>query len=407
MSANTFRYQLPKKAIKSDCPGCGPNHRKTLSRYIDTQTGQPLPDIYGRCDRESNCGYHLNPYHKGASGLSYYEQVKARTSVGPIPKNWFTLAARQKHAGVLKQDIITNLMKGKGARLEQAERVVDVVFDQLSTSSSLRLKEPENPILAPQMGEICTIPEEVFTQSLNHYERNQFARLLSRHFGNTVAGELLKRFNIGTSGRWPGACVFWYIDERQRVRGGQIKLFDDTFHTVKYVIKAGEKRSRTTWVHSSYARRCDELNMAYPAWLEAYLDERNEVQKSPCLFGLPQLLTADADQPVALVEAPKTAIISTPYFPGFIWMAVGALSYLNAERLAPLRGRRIELFPDLSKDGSAFDRWNRIAGELLAQGFQITVSTYLEDNATDEERVAGADLADFLLEQWHADSSRW
>ena len=58
-------------------------------------------------------------------------------------------------------------------------------------------------------------------------------------------------------------------------------------------------------------------------------------------------------------------------------MAVGALSYLNAERLAPLRGRRIELFPDLSVDGHAFDRWNRVAGELLAQGFQITVSTYL------------------------------
>jgi hypothetical protein len=117
------------------------------------------------------------------------------------------------------------------------------------------------------------------------------------------------------------------------------------------------------------------------------------------MFGLLQLLTVDADQPVAIVEAPKTAVISTPYFPGFIWMAVGALSYLNAERLAPLRGRRIELFPDLSQDGSAFDRLNRVAGELLAKGFQITVSTYLEDNATDEERVAGADLVDFLLEQ--------
>ena len=314
------------------------------------------------------------------------------------------MAAREKHAGILEQDIIAHLMQLEGARLEQAERVVDVVFDQ--STKSLRPKETENPIPVPQHS-LCTIPEEVFTQSLGHYERNQFARLLGRHFGDVVADELIKRFNIGTSGRWPGACVFWYIDEWQRIRGGQIKLFDDTFHTVKYVIKAGEKRSRTTWIHSSYARRCDELNQPYPNWLRAYLDERNEVQKSPCLFGLPQLLTAGTDQPVAIVEAPKTAVISTPYFPGCIWMAVGALSYLNAERLAPLRGRRIELFPDLSKDGSAFDRWNRIAGELLAQGFQITVSTYLEDNATEEERAAGADLADFLLEQWHPFSSRW
>lgn len=405
MPANTFRYQLPKKAVKSDCPSCGPKHRRTLSRYVDTLTGEPLPDIYGRCDRESNCGYHLNPYHKGASGLSYYEQIKAQTSVGPIPKAWFTIAARQKHEGILKQDIIAHLMQREGARLEQAERVANFLFDQASTSS--RPVEPVNFTPTSQTGPLCTIPEEVFTQSLGHYERNQFAWLLRRHFGDTVADELLKRFTIGTSGRWPGACVFWYIDERQLIRGGQIKLFDDTFHTVKYVIKAGEKRSRTTWVHSSYSRRCDELNQPYPNWLTAYLDERNEVQKSPCLFGLPQLLTADADQPIAIVEAPKTAVISTPYFPGFIWMAVGALSYLNAERLGPLRGRRIELFPDLSKDGSAFDRWNRVAGELLAQGFQITVSTYLEDNATDDERAAGADLADFLLEQWHDYSSQW
>ncbi|AUD02903.1 DUF6371 domain-containing protein [Spirosoma pollinicola] len=399
MAASTFRYQLPKKAIKTDCPNCGPKHRRTLSRYIDTQTGEPLPDIYGRCDRESNCGYHLNPYQKGPSGLSYYDEVKARTSIGPIPKLWFSIAARQKYNGDTKQSIISNLIREENATLEQAERVAQFLFDKPETG----------PVVAgsAQQSQVFTIPDEVLQQSLGHYERNQFAWLLRRHFGAGVADNLLKRFNIGTSGRWPGACVFWYIDERQRIRGGQIKLFDDTFHTVKYVVKDGEKRTRTTWVHSAYAWRCDRQNQPYPDWLTAYLDERNDVQKSPCLFGLPQLLTAPADQPVAIVEAPKTAVIGTPYFPGFIWLAVGALSYLNAERLAPLRGRKIELFPDLSKDGSAFDRWNRVAGELLAQGFNITVSTYLEDNATEVEKAAGLDLADFLLEQWKEYPPDW
>ena len=291
-------------------------------------------------------------------------------------------------------------MQGQSATFEQAERISAFLFDQpLSQPTIIEARSDER--------QIFTIPREVVELSLGHYERNQFAFLLQNHFGQSVADTLLKRFRIGTSGRWPGACVFWYIDEQQRVRGGQIKLFDDTFHTVKYVIKDGQKRSRTTWVHSAFARRCDALNQPYPSWLMAYLDERNEVQKSPCLFGLPQLLTAPPDRPVAIVEAPKTAVISTVYFPGFIWLAVGALSYLNAERLAPLRGRRIELFPDLSKDGSAFDRWNRIAGELLAQGYQITVSTYLEDNATHQEREQGLDLADFLLEQWQCYPPEW
>ncbi|AKD55317.1 hypothetical protein SD10_10805 [Spirosoma radiotolerans] len=393
MSMSTFRYQLPKKAIKTDCPDCGPKHRRTLSRYVDTFTNELLPEQYGRCDRESNCGYHLNPYKKGPSGLSYHDEVKARTNPGPIPRTWFTIAAKQKYKGASKQEIITGLLQTENATLEQAEWVAAFLFNKPGV-------EPVRTSTG-SLGEVFAIPDEVLKQSLGHYERNQFAWLLRRHFGRSVADELLERFAIGTSGRWPGACIFWYIDEYQRVRGGQIKLFDETFHTVTYVVKDGEKRSRTTWVHSSFAQRCTEQNIPYPAWLTAYLDERNDVQKSPCLFGLPQLLTVPADKPVAIVEAPKTAVVATPYFPGFVWLAVGALSYLNAERLAPVRDRKIELFPDLSKDGSAFDRWNRVAGELLAQGFNITVSTYLEDNATEPERAAGADLADFLLEQWN------
>jgi hypothetical protein len=78
-------------------------------------------------------------------------------------------------------------------------------------------------------------------------------------------------------------------------------------------------------------------------------------------------------------------------------MAVGALSYLNAERMAPLRNRRVVLFPDLSTGGSAFDRWSRTADELRQQGFSITVSDYLEQSAaTDQHRQAGFDLADYL-----------
>lgn len=100
------------------------------------------------------------------------------------------------------------------------------------------------------------------------------------------------------------------------------------------------------------------------------------------------------------MEAPKTAVICTPYFKGFVWVAVGALSYLNAERLAPLKGRNVMLFPDLSKDGSAFARWSRVAETLRLQGLNVTVSEFLELRATDEQKAAGLDLADYLLDQW-------
>ncbi|GAB3503659.1 DUF6371 domain-containing protein [Spirosoma knui] len=390
MSNKDFRYQLPKKAVKIDCPLCGPKHRKTLSPYIDTRTGEPLPDIYGRCDRESNCGYHLNPYQKGPSGLSYHDEVKARYSVGSIPKAWFKIAAKQKNKGITKQGIIIGLVQMEQATLEQAEYVAAYIFDK-PTRAVAKAKMPINE------GTVYTIPDEIFEQSLGHYERNLFAYLLRCHLGMGVADELLERFQIGTSTLWPGACVFWYIDELGRKRGGQIKLFDDNFHTVKYKDREGNQRSKTSWVHSALLRKYTQQEKPVPEWLQAY---EEHAERSPCLFGLPQLLTAPIDQPVAIVEAPKTAVICSAYFKDYMWLAVGALSYLNAQRLAPLRARNIELYPDLSKDGTAFNKWNHIANDLLAKGYKITVSSYLEDNATIEEKVGGYDMADFLLEQW-------
>jgi len=42
------------------CPAC--NHKKkTFSLYIDTETGEHIHPTVGRCDRESNCGYHYTP----------------------------------------------------------------------------------------------------------------------------------------------------------------------------------------------------------------------------------------------------------------------------------------------------------------------------------------------------------
>ncbi len=65
------------------------------------------------------------------------------------------------------------------------------------------------------------------------------------------------------------------------------------------------------------------------------------------------------------------------------------------------------LFPDLSKDGSAFARWSMIAGELRLQGFNVVVSDYLEQIATDEQKAIGLDLADYLLDQWNGYPHEW
>ncbi len=61
-----FRFTLEKGGKKHRCPACG---KRRFVFYTDNSNGDRLPEKYGRCDREINCGYHLSPYADGfASG---------------------------------------------------------------------------------------------------------------------------------------------------------------------------------------------------------------------------------------------------------------------------------------------------------------------------------------------------
>ena len=124
-----------------------------------------------------------------------------------------------------------------------------------------------------------------------------------------------------------------------------------------------------------------------------------------CLFG-EQLLKEHPHNPVALVEAPKTAIIGTLYF-GFpqvtqnlLWLAVYNLSSLTLKKVKVLSGRRIFLFPDLSENGKAFELWEKKAQEfsLKMPSTSFQISDFLESNASEDHRLKGQDLADFLIQ---------
>lgn len=337
-----YRYSLPQKKKKHPCPNCG--EPRCFVRYIDTRTGELLPDAYGRCDREAKCGYHANPYDIEADGLSYKERV---------------------------------YRQGKEAAKSAPSRT-------------------RRPLLAPVAAlPPVLIPESIFTASLSRYSSNQFARLLRARLGVGVANELLTRFEVGTLAHWPGACVFWFTDEHGGRRAGQVKLFDETFHTVK---------GKTTWVHTALKASYGRKQQPCPDWLVAY---EQQPAKVSCLFGLPQLRLDPPDKPIAIVEAPKTAILCAHYFPDFIWLATGSLSYLNAERLAPLRGRKIELYPDGSADGKTFEKWQAKANEFANSGFRISVSDVLEREASASQKAAGADLADLLLADWPGYPPSW
>ena len=72
-SNKQHRYILEKGSKKHHCPDC---NKKAFVLYIDTETGDYLPEQYGRCDRESKCSYHLNPYLDGYAKAIWEQEQK-------------------------------------------------------------------------------------------------------------------------------------------------------------------------------------------------------------------------------------------------------------------------------------------------------------------------------------------
>ena len=309
---NDFRYILERySGMKSryTCPAC--NHKnKTFVRYIDNDTGNHIHSTVGKCNRESNCQYHLTP-------KQYFDD----NNINPIPS---------QHKSFVKP----------------------------------QTKKP-NPI--------SYISPEIFKSSLNCHDTNNFVKFLSNKFTAETANLQISNYFVGTSKHWPGATVFWQIDSSGKIHTGKIMLYNPT--TGKRV---KEPFSHIAWVHKVLKLDNYELKQ--------------------CMFG--EHLLIDKTKPVALVESEKTAIIASLYMPQYIWLAVGSLTNLTAEKCKVLNGRKVILFPDLN----AYDKWCQKADEL-SHIAQFSVSDLLEQKANEAERQQGLDLADYLLRFNYTDFS--
>jgi hypothetical protein len=137
-------------------------------------------------------------------------------------------------------------------------------------------------------------------------------------------------------------------------------------------------------------------------WVLEY--EKNE-QKVTCFFGA-HLLAMYPNNPIVLVEAPKTAIYGTCYYgppkseKDLLWLAVYNKSSLTEEKFKILEGRNIILIPDLSTDSATFKDWSEKAKRFANKLNRTTVGffDFLERNAPKELIKAGGDFADYLAQ---------
>lgn len=338
---NDYRFILEKGSKKHRCPHC---NKKTFVRYIDTNTSDYLPYDYGRCDRESKCSYHLNPYN-----------------------NCYAKEIEQQENG-------------------------------LSSGASTIVKHCKPPVARIQKQKTIYFDFDTFKKTLSNYESNVFIKnLLSRvsfPFVRDEVTSVIELYRLGTisKGFRAGAITFPFIDINQQVRTIQVKQFDERNKTID---------KGTDFLHSMIYKHHERKKTPPPKWLQDY---NSQDKKVSCLFG-EHLLAKYKNNPIALVEAPKTAIYGTLYF-GFpdnfnnlIWIAVYNKSSFNFDKLKVLKGRKVLVFPDLSENGTTYKEWEQKASDIekRLQNTRFIFSDLLEQLAPQKDRSNGNDIADYLI----------
>lgn len=346
---NKHRYTLEKGSKKHHCPECG---KKRFVRFVDIETGDYLPEQYGRCDKGDG-HYFVNPYSDGYAKMIWEQE--------------------QKVTGVTK----VTVPKQKYFRTQPKPQPTPepVFFDFETFLQTLERERHE---------------KNTFIQNL--FYRVQFP------FEVDEVTKVIQLYRLGTvaNGYRAGANTFPFIDVKGNVRAVQVKQFDEQNHSTGTPIPLNR-------IIEGYHRK---NNKPLPEWLETY--NKNESTFS-CLFG-EHLLSKYHSNPVALVEAPKTAIYCWLYFnkskfpiyKDCIWLAVGAKGWLNEEKAKVLKGRFVYVLPDLSKDGTTFKEWETKVNEYEKRlpGTRFIMDDLLEKYGTPEQREQGADIADVLNFDW-------
>jgi hypothetical protein len=341
-STTVHRYRLASNKVqKIDCPFC--RAKKHWQRYIDIETGEVLPENHGRCDNSDKCGKWITPKDTGYSKTIWNQEKSSDSEFSDKHKN-----------------------------NSQKEIRIEPTFFNFETF--------------------------LYTLDNDRYEQNVFVQNLIYKiqfpFQSNEVKKIIQLYKLGTivKGYRCGAITFPFIDIKGNVRAVQVKQFDEQNHT-----------TGTDFLHSIIIKYHNINNIQLPKWLELYSKQQKIVS---CLFG-EHLLSQYKNNPIALVEAPKTAIYGALYF-GFpesdkslIWLAVYSKSSLTFDKIKVLEGRKVFVFPDLSKNGDTYNEWQQKSKvfEKVLKNTRFIFSDLLEKYASDEERNNGLDIADFLIKQ--------
>lgn len=170
-----------------------------------------------------------------------------------------------------------------------------------------------------------------------------------------------ERYRLGRSRS--GKTIFWMIDEIGQVLDGHIG---------------------SSWVSQMLLQRHPDLLSGIPT--------------VHCFFG-EHLLTMGNASKVCLIESERSAVILSEIYPEYTWLAWVYTSNLTIDKLEPLTGHRVVLYPRASEAKEDFTFCSELASQARhLYNLNITVNDVLEHQASPEQKARRIDLFEYISE---------
>lgn len=339
------------KSTRHTCPACKDTYSFTL--YLDGNTGQPIHPTVGKCNHENKCGYHYTPRQY----FNDYPEKKNKQS--------------QKHP--------TSKQSTSQQPKQQQPSSSQLPSRQLTRPQQLQIQHPLQPAESTPNKKTSTkishIPYAYVKRSASY--NSTFVRFLCRYFPKDKIEKTVEDYALGATKN--KEIIFWQIDINGNVRTGKIMQYNP-----KTGKRVKNKTGAINWVHN-------KLKKSNPTYANFNLRQ--------CYFG-EHLLRLYPDKPLAIVEAEKTAVITSMVIPQCNWLAAGNLNGLNIEKSKVFENRNIVLYPD----AGCYEKWSKKMTEIRKQiPCQIAISELIEYHATPQQIEADYDIADYIIQQLKAD----
>ena len=348
------------KSTRHTCPACKDTYSFTL--YLDGNTAQPIHLTVGKCNHENKCGYHYTP-------RQYFNDHPEKKNKQPQNRPTKSRSSQPLSTEYWPSGQYSSLQKSTEQISPELCLPQPITPQHQSAQYSLKKKALQNPA-----SEINHIPYMYVKRSASY--KSNFVRFLCNYFSKDKIETAVEDYALGATKN--KQVIFWQIDINGKVRTGKI---------MQYNPKTGKRVKSNTgaidWVHN-------KLKKTNPDYANFNLRQ--------CYFG-EHLLWLYPDKPVAIVEAEKTAVITSMVIPQYNWLAVGNLNGLNVEKSKVFENRDIVLYPD----AGCYEKWSKKMIEIRKQiPCKIAVSELIEYHATPQQIAAGYDIADYIIQQLNA-----